>query len=55
MPRQNFISKDFFVPASEKDTRQSLLEIPGFEGMIKFKEENKTLQRIFFIRTPKQK
>jgi hypothetical protein len=53
-PHQNFISKDFFVAVSEKHGRQSLLEIPGFVNIIKFKGEKQGASAlIFFIRRPR--
>lgn len=44
MPRQNFISKDFFTFSTEEDTKQALLSLPQFVNLISFVGENKLLQ-----------
>jgi hypothetical protein len=44
MPRQNFISKDFFTFSTEEDTKRALLSLPQFVNMISFVGENKLLQ-----------
>lgn len=49
MPRQNFISRNFFVEASEKETQQAILTIPRFAENIKLIEENKVLHSIRFL------
>ncbi len=48
MPRQNFISTDFFVEASESETKQTLLSIPNHLSHIKFIGENNLVQSIKF-------
>ncbi len=44
MPRQNFISKDFFTFCTEEDTKRALLSLPQFISLISFGGENKLLQ-----------
>lgn len=51
MPRQNFLTKDFFVQASENQTKQALLEIPVFAEAISFAGENTLLQSWRFLYT----
>jgi hypothetical protein len=41
MPRQNFLSRESFVDASETQTRDSLSSIPAFVSNIRFVSENK--------------
>jgi hypothetical protein len=41
MPRQNFLSRESFVDASEKQAKDSLLSIPAFVPNIRFVSENK--------------
>ena len=41
MPRQNFLSRESFVDASEKQAKDSLLAIPAFVPNIRFVSENK--------------
>lgn len=41
MPRQNFLSRESFVDASEKQAKESLLAIPAFVPNIRFVSENK--------------
>ena len=41
MPRQNFLSRESFVDASEKHAKDSLLAIPAFVPNIRFVSENK--------------
>jgi predicted P-loop ATPase/GTPase len=48
MPRQNFLSKDSFVDATEKRAKETLLIIPDFIANIKFVGENKVLESIKF-------
>ena len=55
MPRQNFISKEFFVNASESEIRQTVLTIPQFVGNIKFLCEKTIGPAVKFIyETPGQ-
>ncbi|HEY0733119.1 MAG TPA: hypothetical protein VGD33_11910 [Chitinophagaceae bacterium] len=49
MSRQNFITKDFFVEASESETKQTLLSIPDYVNNIKFLGENSLVQSIKFL------
>lgn len=49
MPRQTFITKDFFVNASEKKAKQIIFSIPSFFTSIKFIEENNRLHSIRFL------
>jgi hypothetical protein len=49
MPRQNFISKEFFVNASESEIKQTVLTIPQFVGNIKFLCENTIGAAVKFI------
>ncbi|MFL5809543.1 MAG: hypothetical protein ACJ749_08470 [Flavisolibacter sp.] len=41
MPRQNFLSRESFVDASEKQAKDSILSIPAFVSNIHFVSENK--------------
>ena len=41
MPRQNFLSRESFVDATEKQAKDSLLSIPAFVPNIRFVSENK--------------
>ena len=41
MPRQNFLSRESFVDASEKQAKDSLLASPAFVPNIRFVSENK--------------
>jgi hypothetical protein len=54
MPRQNFLTKDFFVHASEHQTNHALREIPGFATQISFAGENTLLQSCRFLYTRAQ-
>ena len=49
MPRQNFISKEFFVNASESEIKQTVLTIPQFVGNIRFLCENTIGAAVKFI------
>lgn len=44
MPRQNFLSRESFVEATELQAKESLLSIPVFASNIKLVEENTKLQ-----------
>jgi hypothetical protein len=48
MPRQNFLTKESFVNATEALTRESILSIPVFASNIKLVTENKMLQKMRF-------
>jgi hypothetical protein len=49
MSRQNFISKEFFVNASEQDTQQLLLQLPHFVPAIKLAKKPVTVFTTDFI------
>lgn len=48
MPRQNFLSRESFVKATELQTKESLLSIPVFVPDIKLIGENIKLQSVKF-------
>jgi hypothetical protein len=48
MPRQNFLSRESFVEATETQARESLLSIPAFVPNIKLVAENIRLQSFKF-------
>ena len=48
MPRQNFLSKESFVDATEKQTKDSIMSIPAFAPNIKLIAENKMIESIRF-------
>ena len=49
MPRQNFLSRESFVNASEQLTKESILSIPVFASNIKLQSENTMLQKYRFV------
>lgn len=49
MPRQNFLSRESFVEATEQQAKESVLSIPVFASNIKLFAENKVLQTFKFI------
>ena len=49
MPRQNFIARESFVDATEKQTKDSLLSIPAFAPNIRLLAENKMNESIRFL------
>lgn len=49
MPRQNFLSRESFVDASEKQAKDSLLSIPAFAANIRFLNENKLNESFRFL------
>src|SRR5215203_292152 len=49
MPKQMHLSKDFFVNASEQETRQHLLQLPACINNIKFVEENRVRNSFKFV------
>jgi hypothetical protein len=53
MPRQNFISKNFFIRASQQQSLKAILEIPGFAKGISFIKENTLVQtwRFLYVHT----
>ncbi len=48
MPRQNFLSRESFVQATELQAKESLLSVPVFAPNIKLVEENRKLQSFKF-------
>jgi hypothetical protein len=48
MPRQNFLSRESFVEATELQAKESLLSIPVFASNIKLMMENTLLQSFKF-------
>jgi len=48
MPRQNFLSRESFVVASEQQAKESLLSVPVFVSNIKLIAENDKLQSFKF-------
>lgn len=52
MPRQNFLSKDFFVEVSEIEARRSLLNLSQCSPHIKFIKENAITQSFRFLYQP---
>ncbi len=49
MPRQTFISKEFFLNASEKNTRLTLLSLPQVIEDVKFIRESNVLHSMRFL------
>jgi hypothetical protein len=49
MPRQNFLSKDFFVEVAESEARRSLMNIPQCSPHITFIKENPLTQALRFL------
>jgi hypothetical protein len=52
MPRQNFLSKDFFVEVSESEARRSLLNLTQYSPHIKFIKENTLTHSFRFLYQP---
>src|SRR5688572_20684857 len=52
MPRQNFLSKDFFVEVSEFEARRSLLNLPQCCQHVKFVKENAVTKAFRFLYQP---
>ena len=48
MPRQNFLSRESFVAASEKQAKDSLLSVPAFAANIRLLAENKMIEAYKF-------
>jgi hypothetical protein len=48
MPRQNFLSRESFVEATEVQAKESLLSIPVFASNLRLIAENKMLQSFKF-------
>src|SRR5438067_9176164 len=48
MPRQNFLSRDSFVDATEKQTRENILSIPDSLPGIRYLGENRLNESIKF-------
>jgi hypothetical protein len=49
MPRQTYISKEFFVNASEKETKQHVLDLPNSISNIKFVAEDDIRHNLKFV------
>lgn len=49
MPRQTFLSKDFFVNASEAEAKQHILELPNCVCNIKFVAEDSMRHTLKFL------
>ena len=49
MPKQMHLSKDFFINASEQETRQHILQLPTCINNIKFVEENPVRHSFKFV------
>jgi len=52
MPRQNFLSKDFFVEVEETEARRCLLTLPQCSPHITFIKENALTQSLRFLYQP---
>lgn len=52
MPRQNFLSKDFFVEVDETEARRCLLNLPQCSPHIKFIQQNPVTKAIRFLYQP---
>ena len=52
MPRQNFLSKDFFVEVAESEARRCLFTLPQCSPHIKFIKENTLTQSMRFLYQP---
>jgi hypothetical protein len=48
MPRQNFLTRESFVEATENQAKESLLSVPVFASNIRFIAENTRLQSFRF-------
>jgi hypothetical protein len=48
MPRQTFISRESFVDATEKQTRETLFTVPAYVSNIKLLAENKVIETLKF-------
>lgn len=48
MPRQTFLSKESFVDATEKQTKDTLLSIPDFVANVQLVSQNKIIDSIKF-------
>ncbi len=49
MPRQTYLSKEFFVNASEQETRQHVLNLPNSINNIKFVAEDNVRHNLKFV------
>jgi hypothetical protein len=49
MPRQNFLSRESFVNASELKTRDSIMSLPFHLGHIELITENKMIDKMRFV------
>ncbi len=48
MPRQNFLSKESFVAATEQQAKETILSIPAFANNIRLVAENKMIESFRF-------
>jgi hypothetical protein len=48
MPRQTFLSRESFVDATEKQTKETLFSIPAYVSNIKLVAENKVIESFKF-------
>lgn len=48
MPRQNFLSRESFIDASEKQTKETILSIPSFVPNIRMIADNRIIESIKF-------
>jgi hypothetical protein len=48
MPRQNFLSKESFVAATEQQAKETILSIPAFANNIRLIAENKMIESFRF-------
>jgi hypothetical protein len=48
MPRQTFLSRESFVDATEKQTKETLFSIPAYVSNIKLEGENKLIESFKF-------
>lgn len=55
MPRQTFLSRESFVDASEKQTRETLFSIPAYVSHIQLAAENKRIESYRFLYEQTQK
>jgi hypothetical protein len=49
MPRQNFLARESFVDATEKQTREIILSIPDYLPHISLVAENKVIDSVRFV------
>lgn len=49
MPRQNFLSKESFIAATEQQVKETILSIPAFATNIRLIAENKMVESFRFV------